>query len=352
MVPRVIKLEKFQALLEQIRTNCTETRPANRFESFYTIKDVNDPHISDKSKEEYKKKYPICEQFPIAVCEPAISVQELKTLEGWLKMYTDYSLEQLQIDHDEVEYVNKDAAPAQFKLALEYKLDADGLSIRCNMGNVRFDSSVYSLKNISILPYAGTGNVVSNEGYVFSADGSGTIINFADIMGSQFKNTSKIYGQDYAYSEISGSNKQAVRLPVFGIIETKNNSYTEKIARALDVKGLMNMQYAIADDTVYVLEANPRASRTVPLVSKVCNIQMVKVATRIIASRFSPVFSSALQRSLGIIWSAISLNAQVGPCQSSRENTFPSMLLSGAAPPINFVSLYAASQSARSSSSV
>jgi len=61
------------------------------------------------------------------------------------------------------------------------------------------------------------------------------------------------------------------------------NSYTEKIARALDVKGLMNMQYAIADDTVYVLEANPRASRTVPLVSKVCNIQMVKVATRIIA---------------------------------------------------------------------
>ena len=229
MVPRVIKLEKFQALLEQIRTNCTETRPANRFESFYTIKDVNDPNISDKSKEEYKKKYPICEQFPIAVCEPAISVQELKTLEGWLKMYTDYSLEQLQIDHDEVEYVNKDAAPAQFKLALEYKLDGDGLTVRCNMGNVRFDSSVYSLKNISILPYAGSGNVVSNEGYVFTPDGSGTLFNFADIMGSQFKNTSKIYGQDYAYSEISGSNKQAVRLPVYGIIETKNNSYTEKV---------------------------------------------------------------------------------------------------------------------------
>ncbi|MBO5403124.1 MAG: hypothetical protein J6A85_08150 [Clostridia bacterium] len=229
MVPRVIKLEKFQALLEQIRTNCTETRPANRFESFYTIKDVNDPNISDKSKEEYKKKYPICEQFPIAVCEPAISVQELKTLEGWLKMYTDYSLEQLQIDHDEVEYVNKDEAPAQFKLALEYKLDGDGLSIRCNMGNVRFDSSTYSLKNIIILPYAGTGNVVNNEGFVFSADGSGTVINFSDIIGTQFKNTNKVYGQDYAYREISGSNKQAVRLPVFGIVETKNNSYTEKI---------------------------------------------------------------------------------------------------------------------------
>ena len=48
--------------------------------------------------------------------------------------------------------------------------------------------------------------------------------------------------------------------------------------------GLMNMQYAIEDDTVYVLEANPRASRTVPLVSKVCSINMVQIATQIITS--------------------------------------------------------------------
>ncbi|MBC8569369.1 carbamoyl-phosphate synthase large subunit [Zongyangia hominis] len=60
--------------------------------------------------------------------------------------------------------------------------------------------------------------------------------------------------------------------------------YTKKMSRALGVKGLMNMQYAIADDKVYVLEANPRASRTVPLVSKVCNINMVRAATEIITS--------------------------------------------------------------------
>ena len=58
--------------------------------------------------------------------------------------------------------------------------------------------------------------------------------------------------------------------------------YTRKIATEMNVRGLMNMQYAIADDKVYVLEANPRASRTVPLVSKVCNINMVKIATEII----------------------------------------------------------------------
>ncbi len=58
--------------------------------------------------------------------------------------------------------------------------------------------------------------------------------------------------------------------------------YTRKIAAEMDVRGLMNMQYAIEGDKVYVLEANPRASRTVPLVSKVCNIQMVPLATKII----------------------------------------------------------------------
>ncbi|WP_286154517.1 carbamoyl-phosphate synthase large subunit [Thomasclavelia cocleata] len=71
--------------------------------------------------------------------------------------------------------------------------------------------------------------------------------------------------------------------------------YTKKIAKEMNVRGLMNMQYAIADNKVYVLEANPRASRTVPLVSKVCNINMVKIATDIITSdltgRPSPVLS-------------------------------------------------------------
>ena len=56
--------------------------------------------------------------------------------------------------------------------------------------------------------------------------------------------------------------------------------YTRRIAVEMGVVGLMNIQYAIMDDTVYILEANPRASRTVPLVSKVCNIPMAQLATR------------------------------------------------------------------------
>lgn len=69
--------------------------------------------------------------------------------------------------------------------------------------------------------------------------------------------------------------------------------YTKRIAVEMGVRGLMNMQYAIEGDTVYVLEANPRASRTVPLVSKVCGINMVQIATDIITlpltGRTSPV---------------------------------------------------------------
>ncbi|MBU2055505.1 MAG: carbamoyl-phosphate synthase large subunit [Proteobacteria bacterium] len=57
--------------------------------------------------------------------------------------------------------------------------------------------------------------------------------------------------------------------------------YTLRISRELKVCGVMNIQYAIHQDKVYVLEANPRASRTVPLVSKVCNVAMARIATQL-----------------------------------------------------------------------
>ena len=63
------------------------------------------------------------------------------------------------------------------------------------------------------------------------------------------------------------------------------HQYNRKIAIAFNVVGLMNIQYAIYRDTVYVLEANPRASRTVPLVSKVCNIPMARIATQVMLGK-------------------------------------------------------------------
>ena len=98
--------------------------------------------------------------------------------------------------------------------------------------------------------------------------------------------------------ELAGvhSGDSACMLPSQNLTEEQVatiRDYTKKIAVEMNVVGLMNMQYAIEDGVVYVLEANPRASRTVPLVSKVTSVNMVKVATDIMTSsitgRPSPV---------------------------------------------------------------
>ncbi len=92
--------------------------------------------------------------------------------------------------------------------------------------------------------------------------------------------------------ELAGihSGDSACILPPKGLTDEQIatiKEYTRRIAKEMHVVGLMNMQYAIEDGKVYVIEANPRASRTVPLVSKVCNIQMVQIATDIMTSQYT-----------------------------------------------------------------
>ena len=86
--------------------------------------------------------------------------------------------------------------------------------------------------------------------------------------------------------ELAGihSGDSACVLPPEGISEKVKATildYTRRIAEELKVVGLMNMQFAVEDEKVYVIEANPRASRTVPLVSKVAGTQMARIATRL-----------------------------------------------------------------------
>jgi len=90
--------------------------------------------------------------------------------------------------------------------------------------------------------------------------------------------------QHIEYAGIHSGDSACVIPPVIINDEQQEliREYTRKIATELNVVGLMNMQFAIYEGIVYILEANPRASRTVPLVSKVCNIPMAKVATQIL----------------------------------------------------------------------
>jgi carbamoyl-phosphate synthase large subunit len=89
--------------------------------------------------------------------------------------------------------------------------------------------------------------------------------------------------------------------------------YTKKIALELSVVGLMNIQYAIANDVVHILEANPRASRTVPLVSKVCNVSMARIATGLM---------------LGAKLSDYELEQKEIPYFGVKESVFPFNMLS------------------------
>ncbi len=68
------------------------------------------------------------------------------------------------------------------------------------------------------------------------------------------------------------------------LVETIRNN-TRALARELQVRGLMNVQYAIRNDVVYVLEVNPRASRTIPFVSKATGVPLAKLATKVMAGR-------------------------------------------------------------------
>ncbi|MBN1108558.1 MAG: carbamoyl-phosphate synthase large subunit, partial [Bacteroidales bacterium] len=99
--------------------------------------------------------------------------------------------------------------------------------------------------------------------------------------------------QHIEYAGIHSGDSACVIPPVIIPKEHKKTiyEYTRRLALELKVVGLLNIQYAIYDDVVYILEANPRASRTVPLVSKVCNISMARIATQILLGSKIPDFN-------------------------------------------------------------
>ncbi len=220
LVPRFITADKYKALMAEIRAGLlteygdeyTADFYAEKIESYYAEVKKYSTSDADYIKESIEKFGP-CYQTDIK-----ISKKRLESIEEHLKKYTNYTYEQLEIDHDETGYVATDKDPAVFKLAIEYTLDKDGLMVRCAAGNIRFDSGTFKLSNVFLLPYAGAGNT-NNEGYALYPDGSGAIVDFADVKGKTFLTSTTAYGQDYSYSTITGANNEVARLPVFGMVE-------------------------------------------------------------------------------------------------------------------------------------
>ncbi len=224
LVPMLIRKDKFENLIAQIQENSTRRRDYTEFSAQYALMDPNDPFVSNDEKEKMQKMYPCTKQMAVYVCDSTTTQQELVKLERIVKSYTDYDYDALDADHAETEYESDDEAPPLFKLALEYRVEGDEITIRCNAGNIRFDSSIYTLSDVKVLPFGGAGDV-NNSGYLFSPDGSGSLIDFSDLNGL-IENSSSLYGQDYTYHSISGQNSEVSRLPVFGVYQRVENDHT------------------------------------------------------------------------------------------------------------------------------
>ena len=175
---------------------------------------------SDRQLTAVLRDYPIVDQMDVYVFDPKASEAEVAMCEELILTYCpEYTYEELEYDHAVTEYESEDENPPVFRMALEYKLDGEGLSVRLPANGIRFNESLYTLDSIEVLPYMGAGNS-GYDGYNFFPDGSGTLFDFEDLNTTQTRSViGKVYGTDFAYHEITGTYQKTIRYPVFGIVE-------------------------------------------------------------------------------------------------------------------------------------
>ena len=239
LVPRLIEKERFETqildvLLQGVmeKYGLDEKAAKQKLDYFKVIsyysmlKDPNNA-ATDRELAEMQLQYPITKKtyngqlMAVYVCS-AQTATELREIEDKIKTYCPkYTYEELDFDHALTEYVIDDRAPALFKMALEYRLDENGVTVRLPSNGIRFNEAEYQLSEITVLPWMGCGSN-ENTGYTFFPDGSGAIFRFEDLDAKKTHTiNAQIYGQDYAYHTITGTNQEIVRYPVFGVVENK-----------------------------------------------------------------------------------------------------------------------------------
>ncbi len=230
LLPRVIEKSEFEAILEVMRSNISndakqaredEFKINDKFFSYYTLYDTSTMK-SETQKNDIYKKYPVTKTkgMAIYVFDPTASDVELTKCEDILKTFNpDYTYEMLDEHHAQTEYVAEDLNPPLFKMALEYTIDDNGLSVRLPANGIRFNESLYQLDSIEILPFMGAGNN-AYEGYNVFPDGSGATFDYQDLNIDISKNVNgKIYGKDFAYHSVTGQYQKSITYPVFGAVE-------------------------------------------------------------------------------------------------------------------------------------
>jgi len=237
LVPRCIERSSFE---DNILQHITNQRDLDKMNAYYTLKDANASDLTERAKKELQVTYPITKFYAIYVFDPNASERELNQIEGFIKLYTKYSFEMMDEDHNLVEYEPKDKAPPLFKMALEYYIDPDGLYMRLPANGIRFDESTYKIEYIHVLPYMGAGRK-GNTGYTFIPDGSGALMRYEDIRSEPLILTNKLYGPDFSFYNIGGGNHtRKWRIPVFGAVENyeiRRETKVEEIEAYYDETG-------------------------------------------------------------------------------------------------------------------
>ncbi len=225
LLPMYIERSRFEELiLANVPDDAKASDGKNaisKLKTYYILQDSFNPNAPETLINSMIASFPICAEMEIYTFDAEAPNREQTIIEDIIKTYCpEYTFETLEEDHNMTQYKGQSKAPALFRLSLEYMLDEHGnLDVRLPANGIRFDETTYQLNYIQLLPWFGAGSS-EYEGYTFIPDGSGALVRFEDVGTKPLTITGKIYGQDYAYQKISGENKEVMRIPVYGVLES------------------------------------------------------------------------------------------------------------------------------------
>lgn len=180
-------------------------------------------------RQDWLTKYPFLQKayeetgsYPdLYIFRDNVNAADIQKTEDTIKKFTDYTYEELDAHHESTGYEASDEVYPAFKLALEYYVDENGMSVRLPCNGLRYDMVNFTVESISVLPYVGAGNY-NQDGYAFFPDGSGALFDYETMQSKNFVISGQVYGTDYAYHDmLEMKYERVVRYPVYGTVSTE-----------------------------------------------------------------------------------------------------------------------------------
>ncbi len=202
--------------VDSIGRPANAVRQLNKFKIWYAEK------TAEKNKDEFEclKNGSLDKIYSLDV--DGMSDGRYMMLEGIVKAYApDFTYDILMKIHDRTGYVAETKETPLFRISIEYTIDAEDGSLNISVpGNsIRYNSSLYTIESVSLLPFLGAINA-DNEGYLFYPDGSGSLITFENLINNSLSIQNPVYGDNFAYYTLTGQHQAQISMPVYGMMQT------------------------------------------------------------------------------------------------------------------------------------